>query len=615
MSMNVSQTTQSSASEASGSAAEAADSDRDEIEFGALSLLWRESRGERVRLLFVLVLSFVVGVMETAAISLAVLLLVPVVGGGSTANLEFRGWTLPPLQPMILVGVGMVLLRWACAVFNDQLTTGSVMRLVLGFRGRLLRTYLAAGWPVQSQERSASVQDRLFRSAQAVSMLLQNTVFLIRNAITLLTMLLGAFVASPLGSTAAIVLSSLLVLATRPLSGRAQRSAKLGQQEALRGVDLIRSSLDSVRELTVYGTAEAAYHPMMEQLARYERHRRGSQLSAYKASHLYFSAVLLSGWLALAATQWIATDRLASLGVVGLLLLRSLGYSRSLQAGFVSLRSSLPIYWDAMAFERRMRAGLADQQWGDREPKSARIELVHVSFRYPDGDRNALNDLCLEVSEGESLAVIGPSGGGKSTLAQVLLGLRRPTDGQLLVGGVPLSEIDRDWWSSGTAVVTQENRLLDASLLDNVRFFRAEIDEERVRDALALVGLDTLVDELPAGLLTQVGEGGQRLSGGQRQRLCIARALAGGPRLVVLDEPTSALDVHSERVVQECLERLRGCCTLVVIAHRLSTIRSCERVIVLQDGRMTDSGSPAELEERTSYFRESLELSRATSGA
>ncbi len=222
------------------------------------------------------------------------------------------------------------------------------------------------------------------------------------------------------------------------------------------------------------------------------------------------------------------------------------------------------------------------------------IRFERVSFDYPGG-RSALSALSFHIAPGERVALVGPSGSGKSTTLNLLLGFLRPGDGRVLIGGQDLGQMEQAAWLRQVAWVPQRPRLFHGSVLDNIRLGRPEADLAAVRAAAQLAHADEFIARLPQGYDTLVGEGGQGLSGGQNQRLALARAFLKDAPLVLLDEPTASLDPESEFLVQAALERLAAGRTLVVVAHRLATVRRADRILVLDQGRVAESGPHGEL--------------------
>jgi ATP-binding cassette subfamily C protein CydD len=220
-----------------------------------------------------------------------------------------------------------------------------------------------------------------------------------------------------------------------------------------------------------------------------------------------------------------------------------------------------------------------------------------VSYSYP-GKRPALDRLSLEIRPGERLALVGPSGAGKSTVVNLLLGFARPDAGQIWVGDRTLGDLDLEAWRRHLAWVPQNPRLFHGTLLDNIRLGRPEATLGQVQAAAQLARADSFIERLSQAYQTLVGERGQGLSGGEIRRIALARAFLRDAPLVILDEPTASLDAESERQVAAGIERLAEGRTLVTIAHRLASVRGADRVLVLHQGRVAESGSPEDLARR-----------------
>jgi ABC-type multidrug transport system fused ATPase/permease subunit len=231
-------------------------------------------------------------------------------------------------------------------------------------------------------------------------------------------------------------------------------------------------------------------------------------------------------------------------------------------------------------------------------PFSRSIELNDVSYRYGARDENALHDITLTIRRGESVAFVGPTGAGKSTLIEVITGLLAPTDGRVVVDGTTLDNTNLRAWRTSISYVPQNSHFADDSIASNIAFAVPEpdIDKSAVTRAARMAHLHEFIEgELPNGYATRIGEGGVQLSGGQQQRLAIARALYREPDVLVLDEATSALDNATESLVTETIKDLHGDVTTITIAHRLSTVRQCDTIYVLDRGRIVGCGDYAAL--------------------
>lgn len=236
------------------------------------------------------------------------------------------------------------------------------------------------------------------------------------------------------------------------------------------------------------------------------------------------------------------------------------------------------------------------------------VRFEGVRFAYPTRpDIDVLTDFDLTLKPGETVALVGPSGGGKSTVASLLSRFYDPNEGAIALDDVPYAELDPDWLRRQVGVVSQEPTLFATSVRDNIRYARPDASDEDVLAAAKAANAHEFIADFPEGYDTLVGERGVRLSGGQKQRVAIARALLKDPRILVLDEATSALDAESEHLVQEALERLMVGRSTLVIAHRLSTVKDADRVLVLDAGRVVEQGSHGELVARDGLYRQLVE--------
>ncbi|MBX3678991.1 MAG: ATP-binding cassette domain-containing protein, partial [Rhodocyclaceae bacterium] len=236
-------------------------------------------------------------------------------------------------------------------------------------------------------------------------------------------------------------------------------------------------------------------------------------------------------------------------------------------------------------------------------PLRGALSLEAVSFSYPARpDTPALDTFTLSVQPGETVALVGPSGAGKTTVFQLLLRFYDPQSGMLRLDGVALADADPQAVRAAIALVPQEPVIFATSVLENVRYGLPQATEAAVRGACDAAFAAEFIEKLPDGYRTHLGERGVRLSGGQRQRIAIARAILANRPILLLDEATSSLDAESERMVQAALETLMRGRTTLVIAHRLATVQKADRIVVLEHGRIIETGTHAQLIDRQGLY-------------
>lgn len=244
----------------------------------------------------------------------------------------------------------------------------------------------------------------------------------------------------------------------------------------------------------------------------------------------------------------------------------------------------------------------------DTDPlKDYGIELKNVSYRYKGAVRDALQDISLIIKPGEHVALVGPSGSGKTTLAQLLVRFFDVTKGEILVGGVNVRKMSSQMLMKQVSFVFQDSRLIKKSILENVRMGKPEASEEEVLLALQKAQCMDIIDKLPKGIHTIIGEKGTYLSGGEQQRITIARAVLKDAPILILDEATAFADPDNEAKVQNAFEELAKNKTLIMIAHRLSTVRNADRIFVMQEGRCIETGTHEELMDKKGLYKQMFE--------
>jgi ATP-binding cassette subfamily B protein len=240
-------------------------------------------------------------------------------------------------------------------------------------------------------------------------------------------------------------------------------------------------------------------------------------------------------------------------------------------------------------------------------PVSGRVEFDHVSFRYAGGEQNVISDISFTAEPGQTLAILGQTGSGKSTIINLIPRFYDVTAGQVRIDGLDVREVTIDSLRSQIGIVLQETTLFSGTIRENIAYGRPEAGYEEVRAAAVAAQADGFIEELPEGFDTLVGERGVGLSGGQKQRIAIARALLVDPHILILDDSTSAVDAETEYKIQQALERLMVGRTSFVIAQRISTVRRADKILILEDGRLAAEGRHEELLRTSELYAEILE--------
>jgi len=563
-----------------------------------------------------LALLFAFGLLSGVTAGVGLVMLVPLLGligvetGGGTTE-PFVAYVGQALDALGLAPSAAALLGLNALVLIATATLRRVQEavepriyedFVHAQRRRLFEALTLARWRLLASERSASNLHLLTKEVDRLGGIADRIVSLVTRAFMVAVHLVVAIVLSPVLTALVVAAGVVLGAASAPLARRAKARGREVSASFRQLYAVVSDHLIGLKTVKAHG-AEAASLRSFD-----ARSRAAADAVVSVAANQADVGLLLQvgSTLMLSGIVWVALgmDSVTPAGMLLLLYLfaRLVPMLTGLQRSYQTLLSRLPALELVTAALARFGEAREEASGADVAPVRSAIELRGVRFAYEDG-REALRGVDLVVPVGRTTAIVGPSGGGKSTVADVLIGLLAPDEGEVLVDGEPLTDAQRPAWRRRVAYVAQDVFLFHDTVRANLLLADPDADDARLWEALEAASAG-FVKDLPDGLDTVVGDRGTRLSGGERQRLALARALLREPELLVLDEATSSLDAVNEARVQEAIRRLHGRVTMVVIAHRLATVRDADAVHVMTDGRLVESGSWRELYAEGGALRE-----------
>ena len=515
-------------------------------------------------------------------------------------------WFLSVPSTLVL-SLGLLLVRICLAVLTSWQGAAITARTVASVRTELTRSFLLTSWTVQQGQQAGSLQQLLSGYSSSAGGLIGGYSQAVVAGGNLAAMLALAVAVDALGASVLIVSVGALGLMLRPVRRLIRRSARGATEASMAFATSVSEVSQLGLELHVFRVQDRVEHDVSGLIEASSEKETRLWFTSGLTSPLYTGAAYLALLGALAAVSASSAASLPDLGAVMLIMLRSLGYGQALQNGYVRIIQNIPpmeeFYSKLETFENgRVCDGSQNLE------RVGSLEAVGLTFSYATGGP-VLRGVSFVIEPHEIVGVVGPSGSGKTTLVQLLLGLRDPDEGLILADGRDIREFFRDEWARKVTFVPQEAHLITGTIADNIRFLRDGVSAADVERAARMAHIHDEITALPDGYQAPLGAEGGRLSGGQQQRLCIARALVEHPDVLILDEPTSALDVRSEHLIRSTLLSLKDRMTVIVIAHRLSTLEICDRIMVIQGGRLKGFDTPANLEQSNDFYREALHLS------
>ena len=588
-----------------------------------LRRLLKELPPSRLRfLVVVLAASFLQGLMDILLVGLLARLVglmagvkladqipgIHVFGGGM---LDQAGWLLGLLIVAFWLTSG---LRFGVAFLQSMLSAEIWNDLV----NKVYRNLMLQDYEFFTHHRTANLSESFNRILNKVSTTVVSPMITIAgNALSVLVLLSGVVLV--LGTPALLMFGLMLgayALASKLIIPYLRFATKQRVRYSRRIHLLLMESLRSMRDVQLYSAERFFINRFSNDGVVAKRYDRLTKLlpdvPRYVIEPAGIPILFLVGLgpSVLSGDAVSVREAIPTLAAVLGTLLRISGPLQNTFRNINKLRGGLPEIQDALELldlrPKRLNASAPGVPTPSGVMPRQFIQLRDVSFSYSGSEESVLSNVDLTIPVGSRIALVGRTGSGKTTLAHLLLGLFRPSSGDLTLDGLPLNEEELPAWQGNCALVPQDIRLLDASIRDNVAFGcdPEEIEDDQVWAALEAAQFDDVVSAMPYGLFTMIGENGIKLSGGQRQRLSLARAFYRDAKVLVLDEATSALDNKTEHDVMQALDLVGRRCTTIVIAHRLSTVRKCDRIYEIEDGRIKASGDFDTLCRLSDSFRE-----------
>lgn len=546
-------------------------------------------------------------------------------GGGALAQLyELTGFSEP--EPFLFwLGVGVLAtlaLAASVSIYTSWRLSLYAQQVGAELSVRLYRHYMQQPWLFHASGSSSQLVNKVAHECNRVTnQLIQPLMQMNAKVILSFVLLVAIFVFNPgIALVGLVVFASayglLYWLVRRTLS---HKGTKVTQANRLR-FKLMNEGFGGIKDTLLLGR-QADFNQRFQaasiEYGRAQGVARGLTLAPrYAIELIAFGAVIFLVLYLLAAYEGELGSILPMLSLYALAGFKLLPAFQQIYTGVASIKSNLA------AFDG-LEADLKQSQQQEAKPAQPanqnecitklspqeHIELHNICFTYPGKQQAALQGLTLRIPVNQVVGLVGASGSGKSTAIDLLLGLLEPQQGELRVDNQPIRGKQKRAWQNNIGLVSQSIFLADGSVRENIAFGlpAEQIDEHKVRLAATRADLDALLDELPEGLDTRVGERGVQLSGGQRQRIGIARALYDDAEVLVLDEATSALDGVTEKRVMNAILSFSGNKTIVMIAHRLATVRQCDCIYLLDKGKLLDAGSFDQLVKRNKRFKQLAE--------
>lgn len=543
---------------------------------------------DRARLGWSIALALVVGALETALLYMVATIAIAMSSNSPLVRLGPESFGLQvELETACGTGLALVLLLLALSVPLARLMASLSMRAMIRLRSRMLDAYLHSSLTYRESQREGLLQQLVGEYALRAENSVQQLSLAAVGIAMFVMVLAGAIASAPLAAMGMVVALTLCGILFAPISKHIRQNANSPILTNREIVGRVAQASRMGHEIAAYDVASPVTHQLEADIGRAAIAMGKMRFEARLMPNLFQYGAIGLIFLFVAVLAKISPGEMNGLAPLALLLVRALTYVRQLQRAFHTAREMAP-YIAAIENElEALETHLPPRGTIDGQVFSG-LRFDDVEYAYKPGEPS-LRGVSFTVERGEMIGIVGPSGSGKSTLTGLMLRLRAPNAGQILVGQTNLADFTAQSWARLSGYVPQDSRLLYGTVADNIRLFRDGFDDGSVRRAAQAAHVHDEIMALPNGYQTVIGPGARGLSGGQTQRLSIARALLASPQLIIMDEPTSALDARSESLIGQTLSELKGETTIVLVAHRPATLALCDRIFEVRQGQLRET--------------------------
>ncbi len=586
---------------------------------GVISLFRKAFKRHTKKLILMTILGFVGGFFGGIGIGVIIPLFYIITnqsgaGTDSISKIISKAFAYVHLTPSLPTIITLMIFLFAAkAVFlyiANYLSSRIHVDYELETRERLFKKTLETDWPYLMNQKIGYLDSVLMNDVGGISGALNSLSASILIGTSLITYAIIAINISVPITLTTLGLGLVLFISLKPIFYKVRKLTK-------KTSDTIKEVSHHINQHIIGGKtikSMSLEKNVLEQGVHYFEDLKDIRMKQYKYS-LLFNTFLEPISLLFIIIIFLTSYRNPAFNIVTFvaiiyLVQKMFTFVQSIQGKFNTINESLPLINVLVNYERELDKNQEFKGGNKKFKFDKTLKFQNVTFEYYNGQK-IINSLNLSIDKGEIVGVVGPSGAGKTTIIDLALRLLRPGQGEIMIDGLNVDEIDQKSWRNSIGYVSQDIFLLNDTIENNIRFYNNSLNHKDIVEASKSANIYDFTETLPDKFQTLVGERGVHLSGGQRQRIVLARILARKPQILVLDEATSALDNESEYKIQEAIKNLRGKLTILIVAHRLSTVMNSDKILVLKDGIIAEEGSPQELlSNEQSYFYKNYNIDK-----